>query len=290
MEGQPPTGARYIDIVSDSTGETAEKVVRASLLQFPGAPVQIRLHTRVRTREGVQTVIQQSAADGALVLFTVVSPELREFIHQSSYELKVDAVDLIGSLISKIGSFLDASPINLPSAMLPLSDEYFRRIEAVEFAVKSDDGREPRNFKKADLVLVGVSRTSKTPLSTLLAQRGLKVANYPIVLGVEPPPELEEAPQDRCVGLTISLDQLVQIRRARLKQLGMPVDTNYGLHDHVQEELDFASNIFKRHPSWPVIDVTGRAIEETAVIILETLRERDRSKAALATSGGFSIV
>jgi regulator of PEP synthase PpsR (kinase-PPPase family) len=290
MEGQSPIGARYIDIVSDSTGETAEKVVRASLLQFPGAPVQIRLHTRVRTREGVQAVIQQSAADGALVLFTVVSPELREFIHQSSYELKVDAVDLIGSLISKIGSFLDAAPINLPSAMLPLSDEYFRRIEAVEFAVKSDDGREPRNFKKADLVLVGVSRTSKTPLSTLLAQRGLKVANYPIVLGVEPPPELEEAPQDRCVGLTISLDQLVQIRRARLKQLGMPVDTNYGLHDHVQEELDFATSIFKRHPTWPVIEVTGRAIEETAVIILETLRERDRSKSALATSGGFSIV
>lgn len=290
MEGQPPTGARYIDIVSDSTGETAEKVVRASLLQFPGAPVQIRLHTRVRTPEGVRAVIQQSAADGALVLFTVVSPELREFIHQSSYELKVDAVDLIGSLISKIGSFLDAAPINLPSAMLPLSDEYFRRIEAVEFAVKSDDGREPRNFKKADLVLVGVSRTSKTPLSTLLAQRGLKVANYPIVLGVEPPPELEEAPQDRCVGLTIGSDQLVMIRRARLKQLGMPVDTNYGLHDHVREELEFANNLFRKHPTWPVIDVTGRAIEETAVIILETLRERDRSKAALATSGGFSIV
>jgi regulator of PEP synthase PpsR (kinase-PPPase family) len=287
MEGQTQT--RFIDIVSDSTGETAEKVVRASLLQFPGAPVQIRLHTRVRTREGVHAVLQQSAADGALVLFTVVSPELREYIHHSSYELKVEAVDLIGSLIGKIASFLDANPINLPSAMLPLSDEYFRRIEAVEFAVKSDDGREPRNFKKADLILVGVSRTSKTPLATLLAQRGLKVANYPIVLGVEPPPEIEEAPQDRCVGLTIGLEQLVQIRRARLKQLGMPVDTNYGLLDHVQEELDFAGEIFKRHPTWPVIDVTGRAIEETAVIILETLRMRDHSKSLLA-SGGFSIV
>ncbi len=276
---------RFVDIVSDSTGETAEKVVRAALLQFPGAPVHIRLHTRVRTREGVDAVLKQSAADGALVMFTVVSPELREFIHHASYELKVDAVDLIGSLIAKIGNFLDASPINLPSAMLPLSEEYFRRIEAVEFAVKSDDGREPRNYRKAELILVGVSRTSKTPLSTLIAQRGLKVANYPIVLGVEPPPEIEEAPQDRCVGLTIGVDHLLQIRRARLKQLGMPVDTNYGLREHVIEELEFANEIFRKHPSWPVIDVTGRAIEETAVIILETLRERDKHKAFVASGG-----
>jgi len=274
---------RFIDILSDSTGETAEKVVRASLLQFPGSGVQIRLHTRVRNELAAKIILDQAANDRALVLFTVVSPELREFIHQTSYELKIEAVDLIGSLIAKIGSFLDQAPINLPSAMLPLSEEYFRRIESVEFAVKSDDGREPRNFKKADLILVGVSRTSKTPLSTLLAQRGLKVANYPIVLGVDPPPELEEAPQDRCVGLTIALEQLLQIRRARLKQLGMPVDTNYGLRDHVREEIEFADQIFKRHPLWPVIDVTGRAIEETAVIILETLRERDEKKVRMAT-------
>ncbi len=281
MEGPP----HFVDILSDSTGETAEKVVRAALLQFPGAGVQIRLHTRVRTPEGARAILERAAADRALVLFTVVAPEMREFIHQTSYELKVEPVDLIGSLIAKIGSFLEQKPINLPSAMLPLSDEYFRRIEAVEFAVKSDDGREPRNFRKADLVLLGVSRTSKTPLSTLLAQRGLKVANYPIVLGVEPPPEVDEAPQDACVGLTIALEQLVQIRRARLKQLGMPVDTNYGLRDHVREELEFAQAIFRKHPQWPVIDVTGRAIEETAVIILETLRNRDEVKARAAAGG-----
>jgi regulator of PEP synthase PpsR (kinase-PPPase family) len=272
-----------IELLSDSTGETAEKVLRASLLQFPGSGVQVRIHARIRTEEAIRAVLEEAAKNRAMVLFTVVSPELREFIHRLSYELKVDAVDLIGSLIAKISSFLDQQPLNMPSAMLPLSEEYFRRIEAVEFAVKSDDGREPRNFKKADLVLIGVSRTSKTPLSTLLAQRGLKVANYPLVLGVDPPPEIEEAPQDRCVALTIGLEELVQIRRARLKQLGMPVDTNYGLRDHVREELDFADALFKRHPMWPVIDVTGRAIEETAVIILDTLRERDdaRSRAAI---------
>lgn len=265
---------KLIDIVSDSTGETAEKVVRAAMLQFPHSGAHIRMHTRVRTKEAARPVLERAARDNALVVFTVVSPELREYIHAQSYELKIEALDLIGSLIGRLATFLDREPINMPSGLLPLSEEYFRRIEAVEFTVKSDDGKEPRNFRKADLLLVGVSRTSKTPLSTLLAQRGLKVANLPIVLGIEPPPELAEAPQERIVGLTIELNQLVEIRKARLKQLGMPIDASYGLADQVKAELDYARRIFDKHPSWPVIDVTGRAIEETAVIILEALKER----------------
>jgi len=274
---------RFIDVVSDSTGETAEKVVRAALLQFPQAGAVIRLHTRVRTQDNVLPILERAASEKALVVFTVVSPELREYIHAMTSELKVEAIDVIGALIGKLSHFLDREPINMPSSMLPLSDEYFRRIEAVEFAVKSDDGKEPRNFKKADLILVGVSRTSKTPLSTLLAQRGLKVANQPLVLGVPPPPELEEANQDRIVGLTIGLDQLCEIRQARLRQLGMPAATNYALREHVKEELEYANRLFRAHPSWPVIDVTGRAIEETAVIILETLKDREeRAKAVQA--------
>ena len=272
--------AKRIDVLSDSTGETAEKVVRAALLQFPHSGAHLRLHTRVRTKEAVRPILERAAREGALIVFTVVNPELREFIHASSYELRVEALDLIGSLIGKLTVFLDRQPINTPSGMLPLSDEYFRRIEAVEFTVKSDDGKEPRNFKKADLVLVGVSRTSKTPLSTLLAQRGLKVANLPIVLGVAPLPELEEANQERIVGLMIGLEPLVEIRKARLRQLGMSVDANYGLKEQVKAELEYAESIFKAHPSWPVIDVTGRAIEETAVIILESLKERDEVRQA----------
>lgn len=266
---------KSIEILSDSTGETAERVVRAAMLQFPHAGTRIRLHTRVRTKEAARPLLEQAAKDGALVVFTVVSPELREFIHAVSYELRVEALDLIGSLIGRLASYFDSEPINTPSAMLPLSEDYFRRIEAVEFTVKSDDGKEPRNFRKADVVLVGVSRTSKTPLSTILAQRGLKVANLPIVLGIEPPPELLQARQDRIVGLTIALDQLVEIRRARLRQLGMPTDASYGLREQVKEELEYARRIFEKHPEWPVVDVTGRAIEETAVIILESLKLDD---------------
>ncbi|MEJ7732749.1 MAG: pyruvate, water dikinase regulatory protein [Polyangiaceae bacterium] len=275
------TPARYIDVLSDSTGETAEKVVRAALLQFPQAGTQIRLHTRVRTKDAARPVLERAAAESALLVFTVVSPELREFVHAMTAELRIESIDVIGSLIGKLGTFLEREPINTPSALLPLSDEYFRRIEAVEFAVKSDDGKEPRNFKKADLVLIGVSRTSKTPLSTILAQRGLKVANLPLVLGVPPPLELHESSQDRIVGLTIGIDQLCAIRQARLRQLGMPSETNYALREHVREELEYANQLFKKHPEWPVVDVTGRAIEETAVIILETMKERDeRAKAA----------
>ena len=278
------TQARYIDVFSDSTGETAEKVVRAALLQFPQAGVQIRLHTRVRTKEVARPILERAAKESALVVFTVVSPELREFVHAMTAELKIEALDVIGSLIGKLGTFLDREPINLPSAMLPLSEEYFRRIEAVEFAVKSDDGKEPRNFKKADLILVGVSRTSKTPLSTILAQRGLKVANLPLVLGVNPPLELEEAPQDRIVGLTIGIEQLCSIRQARLRQLGMPQETNYAMREHVRQELEFGNQLFRAHPDWPVVDVTGRAIEETAVIILETIKERDERARAVQSS------
>jgi regulator of PEP synthase PpsR (kinase-PPPase family) len=269
---------RRIDILSDSTGETAERVVRAAMLQFPHSGAQVRLHTRVRTKDGARPILEAAARDGALVAFTVVSPELREYIHQQSYEMKIEALDLIGSLIGKLSTFLDRQPINTPSGMLPLSEEYFRRMEAVEFAVKSDDGKEPRNFRRADLVLAGVSRTSKTPLSTLLAQRGLKVANLPIVLGVALPPELDEAPQDRVVGLTIAMDQLVEIRKARLKQLGMPMDASYGLRDQIKQELDHARQIFAEHPRWRVIDVTGRSIDETAVTLLESLKDGDEDK------------
>ncbi len=269
--------SRPIDVISDSTGETAERVVRAALLQFPARKTRVRLHQRVRDPKTAREVVEAAARDGGLVVFTIVSPELREFIHQLCYEKKVEAVDVIGALLGKLSGFLDAEPLGTPSVSLPLSEEYFRRIEAVEFAVKNDDGKEPRNLKKADLILVGVSRTSKTPLSTYLANRGIKVANVPLVLGVALPEELHEAQQDRVVGLTIGIDQLCEIRRARLRQLGMPPDTNYGLREHVREELDFAHAIFREHPSWPIVDVTARAIEETAGIIVETMKQRGRA-------------
>jgi hypothetical protein len=213
-----------------------------------------------------------------MVVFTLVRPELRDHFNEVASQLKVRHVDVIASLIHHVGHYLEADPVNIPTAELPLSPEYFRRVEALEFAVKSDDGKEPRNLDKADLVLVGVSRTSKTPLSTYLAGRGLKVANVPIVLGVALPKEVYELPGYRVVGLTIDVDQLRDIRKQRLQQLGMPADANYGLRDHVKAELEYAHAILRENPEWMVVDVTNCAIEETATIILEALKDREELK------------
>ncbi|MEC7526355.1 MAG: pyruvate, water dikinase regulatory protein [Myxococcota bacterium] len=264
-----------IFVVSDSTGETAERVVRAALLQFPDQRVRIRLFTRVRDPEAVAEVLKKANDAGAMVVFTLVSPDLREYFHEVAAQEHIESVDVIGQLIHKVANYLEATPLNRPTATMPLSEEYFRRVEAIEFAVKSDDGKEPRNLRKADLVLTGVSRTSKTPLSTYLAGRGLKVANVPLVLGVPPPPELEEVAPEKVIGLTLAIEKLLEIRKARLIQLGMPADANYGLREHVAAELEYADEIFNSHPGWMVIDVSGRAIEETATIILEALKDRE---------------
>ena len=267
--------ANVIYVVSDSTGETAERVTRATLLQFPDHSVRLKLERRIRDRRGLTAILESAAAQEAMVVFTLVRPELRDHFNQQAARLGVRHVDVIGSLISQIGHYLEADPVNIPTGEMPLSKEYFRRVEAIEFAVKSDDGKEPRNLHRADLVLVGVSRTSKTPLSTYLAGRGLKVANVPLVLGVEPPSELHELPGYRIVGLTVDIDQLMDIRRQRLQQLGMPPDANYGHRDHVKAELEYAHAIFRDKPEWMVVDVTNCAIEETATIILEALHERE---------------
>lgn len=267
--------AKVIYVVSDSTGETAERVTRATLLQFPDHNVRLRIERRVRDRRGLTVILEKAAAQAAMVVFTLVRPELRDHFREQAARLNVRHVDVIGSLLSQIGYYLEADPVNIPTAEMPLSPEYFRRVEAIEFAVKSDDGKEPRNLHKADLVVVGVSRTSKTPLSTYLAGRGLKVANVPLVLGVEPPQELYDLPGYRVIGLTIDVDQLMDIRKQRLQQLGMPPDANYGLREHVKAELEYAHSIFRDNPEWMVVDVTNCAIEETATIILDAVKDRE---------------
>lgn len=269
------TDAKVIYVVSDSTGETAERVTRATLLQFPNHRIRLKIERRVRDRRALTAILESAAAQEAMVVFTLVRPELRDHFNEVASRLQVRHVDVIASLIHHVGHYLEADPMNIPTAELPLSPEYFRRVEALEFAVKSDDGKEPRNLDKADLVLVGVSRTSKTPLSTYLAGRGLKVANVPIVLGVALPKEIYELPGYRVVGLTIDVDQLRDIRKQRLQQLGMPADANYGLRDHVKAELEYAHSILRENPEWMVVDVTNCAIEETATIILEALKDRE---------------
>jgi regulator of PEP synthase PpsR (kinase-PPPase family) len=265
---------KTVVVISDATGDTAERVVRAALLQFKDIPCQVRLYSQVRLESEVEKIVERAADLRALVVFTLVNPAERELLWKLCDRLNVEAVDLIGSLMGKMSTYLNSQPQGVPGLLHTISEEYYRRIEAVEFAVKNDDGAEPRNLPKADIVLVGISRTSKTPLSTFLAQKGLRAANVPLVLGVEPPPELDQVDPHRVYGLTIQPEQLSRIRQARLAHLGMPPDSSYAMRDHIQRETAYAQEIFRKHPDWPVIDVTAKAIEETAADILRIRKQR----------------
>lgn len=258
---------RYIDVLSDSTGETAERVLRAALLQFPRGDVELRRHARVRTKERLEPILRQVAADRSLLIFSVVSPELSSYVHQQTVALGIEAIDVIGGVIGKLQGYLGDEPIQRPGATLPLSAEYFRRIEAIEFTVRSDAERTPANFAKADVVLVGLPRTSKTPVAMLLAQRGLKVAVYTLRAGKKLPVELDDVAAGRVVGLTIAADRLTEIRQLQLVKLGMPADDR--VRKHVDQEIDDAASLFATHPGWPTVDMTGLTDEETAAIILE---------------------
>ena len=264
---------KTVMIISDATGETAERMVRAATLQF-SEPVQIRVFSRVRLETELEQILEKAAELRALVVFTVVNTEERDLIAKLVERHNIETVDLMGALIAKLAIFLGAAPAGVPGLLHMITEDYFRRIEAVEFAVKNDDGAEPRNLPKADLVLVGISRTSKTPLSTYLAQRGLKVANVPLVLGVDPPEELSQVDDRKVFGLIVQPDMLMRIRQARLSHLGMPHDSSYGQRAHIDNEIAYSREIFRNHANWPVIDVTNRAIEETAADILRIYQER----------------
>lgn len=265
---------KTVFVISDATGDTADRMVRAALLQFDRPGVSVRVFSRVRLEAEVEKIVERAADLHALLVFTVVNQAERDLIWKLVERYNLEAVDLIGALIAKLTSFLHKEPSGVPGLLQTMGEDYFRRIEAVEFAVKNDDGAEPRNLPKADLVLVGISRTSKTPLSTYLAQKGLKVANVPLVLGVDPPAELDQVDDHKVYGLIIRPDALVRIRQARLKHLGMPGDSSYGDRAHVEEEIQYSRGIFRDRPNWPVIDVTSKAIEETAADILRLYNER----------------
>lgn len=268
--------AKWIIVISDATAETAERVLRAALVQFRDVRPRIRIFSLVRNNEQVEEAIRIAAIEQALVVYTLVNAEQREVLEARSRLYQLQTVDLIGHLMGRLTDYLSEAPVGRPG-IGQLNQAYFERIEAVEFAVKHDDGQAAQGLHLADMVLVGLSRTSKTPLSTYLAQRGLKVANVPIVLGLPLPRELDTIDQSRVFGLTISVAGLIRIRRARLRALNMPDDTDYARRDHIVRELQYARDIFDAHPSWPVIDVSDRAIEETAAILLRIREQRLRS-------------
>jgi regulator of PEP synthase PpsR (kinase-PPPase family) len=266
------SGAKKVFIVSDATGETAEKVTQAALLQFPAVRPRLRYFVKVRSVEEIDRIVEKARKEGAFIAYTIVDPELRSEMVQRADALDVECQDIIGVLILKLSQFFEVKPAMQSGLRNALDEAYFRRIEAVEFAVKADDGQELRNLKKADLILVGLSRTSKTPLSTYLAQRGFKVANVPLVPDVPPPDELFDVDPRQVHALMIDLPTLLRIRRQRLKHLGVDKETTYATRGHVAKELRWCQALYRAHPEWTVHEVTGRAVEETASAILEVHR------------------
>jgi len=261
---------KHVYVISDATGGTAERILRETLLHYNDSDLRIAMHTGVRVGDDMRRIVEQAGQQGALVVYTIVSSDARKHFDKLVHENDVRSVDLIGQLMRELGSFLGQEPTGAPGLLHAIGDDNQQRTEAFEFMMAHDDGAEPHDLPTADLVLVGISRTTKTPLSAYMAQRGVRVANVPIVLGIDPPTELSKCDPNRVYALTIAPDALVRIRGARLKHMGMEADSSYGQLSHIVKELAYAKECFAQGDAWPIFDVTNKAVEENAADILKS--------------------
>ncbi len=264
-----------IFVLSDGTGQTAKRVLEAALVQFE-QPVMIIRIPHVRAVEQVNEVVADAAHRGGMIVYTLVSVEIRQAVHIAATDRGVIAVDLLGGVLGKLQDFLHRTPLGRPGLLQQTDEGYHQRVDAMEFTVRHDDGQKVDDLEEADVVLVGASRTSKTPVSFYLAYRGWKVANVPIVLGLEPPATLRALDPGKVIGLTIDPERLALIRRARLQNMGVNDSSSYADIGQIRQELRYSLRLCKAH-RWPVVNVTGRAIEETAneVINLVTPHPHD---------------
>lgn len=254
-------------VLSDGTGDTGSAAVRAAMIQFRER-WRLRVFRDARSVSAVRRVLEEAQRANALVVFSLVEGEIVEFLLREAEQRGVTVVDLLGPLIMKVAQRLHVEPRHQPGLLHGFSDDYFKRVEAVEFAVRHDDGANVHTLHEADIVLTGVSRTSKTPLSMYLAQRGYKTGNVPLVPGLDPPKELLELDPKRVFGLTIDPGMLLSVRTARLRTMKAPSATSYTDPDQVMLELDRARRLC-RSKGWRTIDVSGRAVEENASRIIE---------------------
>lgn len=258
-------------VVSDAAGDTGELVVRAAIAQFHPINADIRRAPFITDEAGLLRIAQQAKQSDAIVLYTLVIPHLRDSMRRLSEANEIVAIDLLGSFIDMLEMRTGRKSRQEPGLNHVLDADYFRKVEAVEFAVKYDDARDTSGVLKADIVLVGVSRTSKTPLSMYLAHQKYKVANVPLVPEIKPPEELFKLPKRKVIGLTIGVPYLNTIRKERLKALGLPNNASYATTDRIEKELQYADTVMKKLDC-VVIDVSHRAVEETASLIMEYVK------------------
>jgi regulator of PEP synthase PpsR (kinase-PPPase family) len=250
-------------IVSGGMGTSGEQVVQTALAQFQGVEAPVVVVSHVHRVQQLQDVAAQARTTGGIVVHTLVDAKLRSALNDLVRDNSLTAIDLIGPLLLGLTRILGRKPRGKPGLYRHLREDYFKRIEAIEFAVDHDDGHKPHELHRAEIVLAGLSRVGKTPLSMYLSTRGWKVANVPLVREVPPPQELFEIERHRVVGLTIQPDQLVAYRRRRQQRIGLLDKSSYADMDDIEEELKFARRIFERG-QFAVVDMTDKPIEESA--------------------------
>jgi regulator of PEP synthase PpsR (kinase-PPPase family) len=262
-------------IISDGTGRTAAQILKAALTQFEDTEVDIKVFPEMRTEDQILDVIRRAKEVDGFIVHTVVSRRLRDLITRAGRRDSVETIDLMGPLLAQLSDRFADSPLETPGLFYRLNRAYFQRIEAMEFAFRHDDGQRADELMKAEIVLVGVSRTFKTPISMYLAFRGWLAANVPVVMGSRLPAILDELPPRNVVGLMTNPNHLARIRQTRHKYLG-GVTKNYIDPDMVRLEILHARRLFNEHPNWPVVTITNKPIEEIASEILELLKKDDR--------------
>ena len=264
----------HLHLVSDSTGETLEMIAKAALAQFDDADVVRHFWPMVRSMAHLDRIMSDLAANPGLVLFTLVKQETREHLEQRCRELGLPVVPALDPVVVALEERLGQQATARPGRQHAMDDAYFARVEAIQFTIAHDDGVGWENWEEADIVLAGVSRTSKTPTSIYLANRGFKTANIPLVVESPPPDALFALKRPLVIGLTTAPERLVQIRRNRLLSLNEGTETSYVDNERVQNEVKFARRLFADN-GWPVIDVTRRSIEETAAAVIRFKQQRD---------------
>ncbi len=256
--------------VSDATGKTAEGVVRAALTQFDDSQIKITRYGGVRDAARIHEIIEEASQAGGFVVHTLVSEKMRRVMLAEGRTANVNTIDLMGPMLARLSDLLATQPRAEPGLFQPFDRAYLLRIDAIDFTVRHDDGRNLDDLDKAEIVLVGVSRTSKTPLSIYLAYRGWRVANVPLVLGVEPPAILFELPRHRVVGLIVKPERLAELRRVRIQKFGT-TGMGYADLDHIRDEVKYAYEVFERRRDWPLVDVTTKPVEEAAAEVVSLI-------------------
>ncbi len=264
-----------IYIISDSIGETAELVALAAASQFNSGQVDIHKVPYVNSPAEIPEIVAEASIFPSVIVYTLVLPGLKEVLEREASKYGIPTVDIMTPMLEALSKIEGRPPRLEPGLVRKVDEEYFRKVEAIEFAVKYDDGKDPRGILRADLVIIGVSRTSKTPLCMYLAHKRIRAANVPLVPEVTPPEEIFKLPVHRVIGLTIQPQQLHQIRRERLKTLGLTASADYASMERILKELEYALAIMQKLKC-PVIDVTNKAVEETASRVLEIYYRGER--------------